>query len=1251
MLAAVSLTATFFTALGATPVQAGQNCVAQAAHEAAARKLAKDCLRQVEVLSALTEQQRAFANPDGTTTLEIAAVPQRVRQGSEWKDIDPALRAGRDGRLHPAAAAQVSFSNGGDEPFVVTEVEGHTFALSWPTRLPKPAVAGNTATYTDVLPGVDLAVQATRTGYNHVLRVKTAEAAANPALAKVGYRVSGGLSVRSTADGTLELVDSKGKTQPFGSYGSTMWDSAADPALGGEVLPGITLGEAAKSDVSGPGELAHVRQVTTLAEGGTLYVLPDLQLLKNGTLPVFIDPPYEPWKSGWAYAHSNNGNWTPGEHARVGRNPDDGTLFRSFFTLPITGLHGKQVISAAMHINLDHSAACAGNTAYAYRTPSIGSADGTRVGWSPALSLLLASAWGQSNEAGGCGSDQGDDLLIFGGSTFTSDVQTGATGSWGTYTVGLCMCSNSSGANESGTYQWMKFHHSTAKLVATYNTAPGTPADLSTSGVPCGGTVATYSPVIKGQLVDADGGERWHRSWFEWQELPGGGVNTITNASAPPGNYVSSTLNLGSGAEGKTYQWRLFSTDDLYPQWAYSGWCTFTVNASAPPLPGVNSAGYPDNGTANGMAGVSADFTFTNGGPTGNDVTQYVYGWTDPPSEVVTVSAGASATVTLTPPRYGLNTLRVLSREPSGIAGPTRTYSFLTGGPSAPVAHWPLDSIAGHGLTDQISQSPLGISGSFSWVPNERLQDTDAFDLTAETGFGQAAVPSFDTAGSFSVSAMVKLTGQSCVAGDTGNRTAVSVDADPATASNHVSGFLLSYNCGDHQWRFRLPDKNVAAPWLLDADAAPMATGGWTHVVGTWDEAEHKIRLYLDGVLVKEVTASAGYLASRANGWKATGNVIIGHDRFNDTNGGTLKAEVGDVRLWNRVVELDDIWGTRADSLAGTQATPGIYTPVEVGTWDFADSDTLDGSYWSRHFSTVNATFANPGHDTNEALALDGTGSHVVTNVPVIRSDQSFTLAAWVKIDQARAGTEDTVFCQSNASFNAFKLYRSGTSGKWEFGVSKPDGQGGYTWGTGVAWSDGPAVTGSWQHVAGVFDRNTGAVKIYVNGVLQAAQGSGAVGLAATSGFYVGYPGAGNNSLLGHIDQVKAFQGAMSASAVAKLFNEQANVLPGTNQLTVNQQLTAGQYLRSNANNWVLHMQSDGNLVLKQGGVELWATGTWGNAGAYLVMQADGNLVIYSSTGTPLWHSVTWGTSANVMVLMDDGNLVLNGQGGELWHR
>jgi hypothetical protein len=48
-------------------------------------------------------------------------------------------------------------------------------------------------------------------------------------------------------------------------------------------------------------------------------------------------------------------------------------------------------------------------------------------------------------------------------------------------------------------------------------------------------------------------------------------------------------------------------------------------------------------------------------------------------------------------------------------------------------------------------------------------------------------------------------------------------------------------------------------------------------------------------------------------------------------------------------------------------------------------------------------------------------------------------------------------------------------------------------------------------------------------------------------------------------------------------------------------------------------MQSDGNLVAyAPGGRPVWNSGTGGNAGARLVMQDDGNPVVYTG-GRALW--------------------------------
>jgi hypothetical protein len=54
-----------------------------------------------------------------------------------------------------------------------------------------------------------------------------------------------------------------------------------------------------------------------------------------------------------------------------------------------------------------------------------------------------------------------------------------------------------------------------------------------------------------------------------------------------------------------------------------------------------------------------------------------------------------------------------------------------------------------------------------------------------------------------------------------------------------------------------------------------------------------------------------------------------------------------------------------------------------------------------------------------------------------------------------------------------------------------------------------------------------------------------------------------------------------------------------------------------------LNMQNDGNLVDYCDGKSVWSSNTYGNPGAYLAFQVDGNVVIYSSNNTVLWDTST----------------------------
>src|SRR5260370_11681019 len=107
----------------------------------------------------------------------------------------------------------------------------------------------------------------------------------------------------------------------------------------------------------------------------------------------------------------------------------------------------------------------------------------------------------------------------------------------------------------------------------------------------------------------------------------------------------------------------------------------------------------------------------------------------------------------------------------------------------------------------------------------------------------------------------------------------------------------------------------------------------------------------------------------------------------------------------------------------------------------------------------------------------------------------------------------------------------------------------------------------------------------------------------------------------------------------------------GRNRLVANQQLKINDSVTSLNGKVTLVMQGDGNLVIyRVGNSALWATMTWGRPVTHTIMQTDGNLVCYDDAGTPYWSSNTWDSNAAYAELLDAGALVLCDPNGQvLW--
>jgi len=97
----------------------------------------------------------------------------------------------------------------------------------------------------------------------------------------------------------------------------------------------------------------------------------------------------------------------------------------------------------------------------------------------------------------------------------------------------------------------------------------------------------------------------------------------------------------------------------------------------------------------------------------------------------------------------------------------------------------------------------------------------------------------------------------------------------------------------------------------------------------------------------------------------------------------------------------------------------------------------------------------------------------------------------------------------------------------------------------------------------------------------------------------------------------------------------------GTRFLRKDEALTVGRNLTSRDGFVDLRLQSDGNLVLYNGGRALWASNTYGKSSYLATVQPDGNFVLYDRADAALWASGTPGSGDTYLAVQNDGNLVV----------
>ena len=149
----------------------------EAPDAASAMTIARLQGERVEVVGARTATSSTWALPDGSFSTGLATGPIWVRQGegdgtssADWAPVDLTLEVGEDGTVRPKAhpAELVLAGEGTPEDGLLLSMQragGESVGLEWDGPLPAPRLEGPRAVYAEVQPGVDLVVEATRTGY------------------------------------------------------------------------------------------------------------------------------------------------------------------------------------------------------------------------------------------------------------------------------------------------------------------------------------------------------------------------------------------------------------------------------------------------------------------------------------------------------------------------------------------------------------------------------------------------------------------------------------------------------------------------------------------------------------------------------------------------------------------------------------------------------------------------------------------------------------------------------------------------------------------------------------------------------------------------------------------------------------------------------------------------------------------------------------------------------------------------------
>ncbi|OQP53619.1 LamG-like jellyroll fold domain-containing protein [Niastella populi] len=395
------------------------------------------------------------------------------------------------------------------------------------------------------------------------------------------------------------------------------------------------------------------------------------------------------------------------------------------------------------------------------------------------------------------------------------------------------------------------------------------------------------------------------------------GVN-YTAIAQPPANATSYSDSTGVNPN-TTYYYRLKAANAAGVS-SYSA----PVTTKTPPLPSAPaaaSAPVPSNG--NQYVEITADAVTLKWTGSSNTATYAIYFGTDTGNLVkkaaLPYTANASYSVT------GVTDFvtyywRIDATNAKGTTQGT-LWQFRTtkNFPLGLVGHWSFDETEGREVTDSSLYQAHGVLGLDDDNQNIRVAGkiNNALDFsTADADIYVVNVPHQDhlylDKGSFSLSFWMKADAALLPSDNSTSAYLLCKGSITRNAATGATGKRFDIEFKNKQLRFAIDDDNDAnggGKDELQADGTPFFTGNWVHVTTIRDTAAKRLRLYMNGALVKETTIS------KANaGIGEASDLIIGNigalEFLSTANRpAPYKGMLDELKIYNYALSADEVLG------------------------------------------------------------------------------------------------------------------------------------------------------------------------------------------------------------------------------------------------------------------------------------------------------------------------------------------------------